>query len=484
MKVALVNINVRSEGPETLVGYMPPYGLLCIAGPLIDAGYRDVSLIDATIENMDTHTTADVVSKSGFDLVLLSSMASTAGTPTTLDIARRIKSLDPNVLIMTGGVHASYMFESIMGDDTAIDFVGRGEGEELCLELVKALSLGTDLLTIKGLVWRRGNELVVNDLRPAIPQDRLNLHRPAWELVSDWSRYVVPMTGERAAVVQFSRGCPFSCTFCGQWDFWARWRHRDVTTFVNELQMLRERYGVTYFFLADENPQSSSQVWYRLLEELRARDMGIHIVLNLRSADIIRDKDRLTLYREAGIVTVDLGAESAIQSRLDSINKQTSLQQNAEAIRLLREHGILSIVQTLVGFPDESTETLSITFERLRQWAPDLLHFYHVTPFPWTADGKKIEPDDILEHDFSNWDYRHQILRLKNLTASELRTLTKMFTFKYNFSNENFLKIMQIEDAYQRESMVNALFLILKNRSKKMSESTLYLPGCTPVSPR
>jgi len=468
-RVAFVNVNVRSEGPETLVGYMPPYGLLCVAGPIIDASFQDVVLVDGAVGNMGITETVEQLNRTGCDVVFLSSMASTAGMPMAGEIAEALKTVNPTVQIATGGVHASYMHSQVMAEYPAIDFIGRGEGEKLGVELITCLTAGDDLSQVSGLVWRRGNEVVVNPLRRPMTNSELSAQRVAWEIVPDWDQYRVPMTGERAAVVQFSRGCPFGCTFCGQWDFWTKWRHRDVDRFVDELAMLRAEFGVTYFFMADENPQTDPGIWYSLLEKLRDRDIGVHLTLNLRATDIIRDREKLQLYREAGIVTVDIGAESALQTRLDQVKKHTSIQENREAVRLLAEAGILSIVQTLVGFPDETEESLMETFAALEEWAPNLLHFYHVTPFPWTADGSALSIDRIAEPDLSKWDYRHQVLRMDRMTTEKLKYMTKSFTFRYNYSTKNFKRIMEIEDPYQRDSMINALHLILLNRSRKLA---------------
>ena len=58
----------------------------------------------------------------------------------------------------------------------------------------------------------------------------LDRYRPGWELV-DWPGYRLFGIG-RSAGMQFSRGCPLTCTYCGQWLFWKKWRHRSPRNFV------------------------------------------------------------------------------------------------------------------------------------------------------------------------------------------------------------------------------------------------------------
>jgi anaerobic magnesium-protoporphyrin IX monomethyl ester cyclase len=469
MKVGLINVNFRSEGPETLMGYMTPLHLLALGGPLIDAGFTDVTLIDAQNDDLDINETIAIILEQKFEIIFISAMAATAASPLVLSITEGVKAVDADVYIVTGGVHASYEYETMMANCPDLDFIGRGEGEQFAVDLVKCLAEKDDLTKVKSLVWRRNNQIMVNEKASKLPD--LDAYRVGWELIEDWSKYRVPMTGELGAVVQFSRGCPFTCTFCGQWDFWVEWRHRSISKFVDDLEMLFHKHGVTYFFFADENPQTLPETWYGLFEEIKARRLEIHMIMNLRVTDIVRDQNQLQLYREAGVVTVDLGVEAAVQDRLEEVNKKTTVNHNARAIQLLRDNGILSIVQTIVGFPDETPERLKLTFERLKEWAPDLLHFYYVTPFPFTTLGSRIVPEDIAEKDLSKWDYRHTIMQLKHMTPVELRKMVKKFTFEYNYNSANFFRILSNPDPYLRQSLINALFLILNNRSQLASTS-------------
>lgn len=467
MKIGLINVNFRSEGPETLMGYMTPLHLLALGGPLIDAGFTDVALIDAQNDDLDINETIAAILDRKFEIVFISAMAATAASPLVLSVMEGVKAINPNVYTVTGGVHASYEYETMMGDNPGLDFIGRGEGEQFAVDLVKCLAEKGDLSKVKSLVWRNNGQIIVNEKASKLPD--LDVYRVGWELIENWSKYRVPMTGELGAVVQFSRGCPFTCTFCGQWDFWVEWRHRSISRFVDDLEMLCHKHGVTYFFFADENPQTLPETWYGLFEEIKARQLEIHMIMNLRVTDIVRDQKQLQLYREAGVVTVDLGVEAVTQDRLEEVNKKTTVNHNARAIQLLRENGILSIVQTIVGFPDETPERLRLTFERLKEWAPDLLHFYYVTPFPFTTLGSRITPEDIAEKDISKWDYRHTIMRLNHMTPDQLRNMVKKFTFEYNFNPKNFFQILNNPNPYLRESLINALFLILKNRSQLAS---------------
>ena len=467
MKIGLINVNFRSEGPETLMGYMTPLHLLALGGPLIDAGFTDVTLIDAQNDDLSIDETTQMIIEQKFDIVFVSAMASTASSPIVLSIMKGVKAINPNVYTVTGGVHATYMYDEMIKTHPELDFICRGEGEQFAVDLVKCLTEKGNFGHVKSLVWREDGKVIVNEKAGKLPN--LDAYRIGWELIENWSKYKVPMTGEIGAVVQFSRGCPFTCTFCGQWDFWVEWRHRSISNFVDDLEMLKTKHGVSYFFFADENPQTLPETWYGLFKEIKKRQIDIHMIMNLRVTDISRDADQLKLYREAGVITIDLGVEATDQDRLQEVNKKTTVDHNARAIELIKDNGMLCIVQTLVGFPDDTPERIKQSFEKLKEWSPDLIHFYHVTPFPFTTLGSTINPNDIAEKDYGKWDYRHTVMKLKTMDPVQLRKMTKQFTFEYNYSKKNLMRIMSNPDPYLRDSMLNALFLILKNRSRKAS---------------
>ena len=73
----------------------------------------------------------------------------------------------------------------------------------------------------------------------------LDAARVGWELIDDWDLYQCWGMG-RSAVVQFSRGCPHQCTYCGQRGFWTKWRYRDAEKAAAEIAWLYREKGVQF----------------------------------------------------------------------------------------------------------------------------------------------------------------------------------------------------------------------------------------------
>src|SRR5262249_42288750 len=147
---------------------------------------------------------------------------STPAHPACVSLLRTLKASFPDVLTVYGGVYPTYHAGKILAREPAVDVVVRGEGEATAVELAAALDAGRPPSDRAGLACRDGGRVVLTPDRP--PLVDLDAYRVGWELIEDWDRYGCFGLG-RAAIVQFSRGCPHRCTYCGQHGFWVRWRH-------------------------------------------------------------------------------------------------------------------------------------------------------------------------------------------------------------------------------------------------------------------
>jgi anaerobic magnesium-protoporphyrin IX monomethyl ester cyclase len=112
----------------------------------------------------------------------------------------------------------------------------------------------------------------------------------------------------------------------------------------------------------------------------------------------------LRFYREAGLVHVSLGTEAAAQLKLDQFNKETKVEENKEAIRLLREADIFTEAQFIVGLDNETPETLEETFQMAWDWQPDLANWSMYTPWPFTPLFQELR-DKVEVFDFSKYNF-------------------------------------------------------------------------------
>ena len=127
-RILLVNPARHFIANEHGLGYLTPLGLVCIGGPLVDAGYT-VKLIDHDAYGWSSQKLVEEVGKFQAEYVLLGHSGSTASHKVAIKTIHEIKSSYPNIKIIYGGVFPSYADQSILRECDDIDFIVRGEGE-------------------------------------------------------------------------------------------------------------------------------------------------------------------------------------------------------------------------------------------------------------------------------------------------------------------------------------------------------------------
>jgi anaerobic magnesium-protoporphyrin IX monomethyl ester cyclase len=378
-------------------------------------------------------------------------------------------------------VHPTYHNQAILSEHPEVDIIVRGEGEATVLELIRALAAATtasegppddentpgststtpsircDLSSVPGIAWRCADDggtpsAVMTTRVSRTPIADLDAHPIGWQLITNWDQYQAFGLG-RAAVVQFSRGCPHTCTYCGQWMFWRHWRHRDVTKFVDELAWLYEQHQVRFFWLADENPTTLKDVWQQVLQEIADRRLPISMCASIRAQDIVRDADILPLYKQAGFVYVLMGVETVTDATLSKIRKGSHVDDAYQAVRLLRQNHIMSIVDYIFGLEDETPRTLWRGLRGLLRYDGDFVNALYLTPHAWTPLGHQLADEPMVETDIWKWDYRHQVLAVKHLTPLQLFIGVKLVEVVYHLHPRRLWRILAAPDRGLRHQL-------------------------------
>lgn len=412
MKITLLNPPHTAIGSRIPGEHLPPLGLLSIGGPLLDDGHA-VQLLDADLHDLRIPAIIAAIAADLPQVVMIGHSGSSAAHDTVLAICRALKALDARITIVYGGVHPTYHWDSILRDCADIDVIVRGEGERTTPLLVRALEAGIPLAGVRGIAYRE-QDTVRHTAAAEVIED-LDQFRVGWELINhaDYSYW----GGKRAVVVQFSRGCPYLCNYCGQRGFWTRWRHRDPVRFARELARLYREHGVELINFADELPTGSRKAWRSFLEALIRENVPLVLVGSTRAGDIVRDKDILHLYKQAGVIRFLLGIETYSEETMAEIRKGGSVSEDREAIRLLRENGILSMATYVIGFQEERDADYWRSYRHLLSYDPDQVQLLYATPHQWTPFYATVEQRRVTQLDRKKWDYKHQVLEAAGVPA-------------------------------------------------------------------
>lgn len=400
---------------------MPPLGLLSIAGPLIDAKYN-VELLDADYSNLTIDEISRKVITIQPNIILMGHSGSTSAQPIINTLSKKFKEIFKDIKIIIGGVFPTYHYKEILEENNAIDFVVRGEGEQVVLDLINAVYNNLNLEDVNGIAFNKNNNII--ETNPAITIQNLDNYRIAWELMNGYD--YTYWGKKKAVVIQFSRGCPYPCTYCGQSLFWKKWRNRDPQKLADEIEMLHNKYGIEAVNFADENPSSNEKEWRRFLEILIEKKLNLILIGSIRADNIVRDENHLHLYKLAGFERLLLGIENYNESILANIKKAASTVEDKRAIELLRKHDILSMATYVIGFGEEKISDFYNSLRQLLSYDPDQVQLVYATPHKWTPYFKEIEDKNIIQLDQSLWDYKHQVIETSNIKPWLVIILVKL----------------------------------------------------------
>lgn len=463
MRVLLINPPHPAIGSRIPREHLPPLGLLAIGGPLLDAGHQ-VRLLDAEFGPMPVNRIVAEAAAYRPDAVLIGHSGSTSGHPSVSRIARGVRTVLPETWIIYGGVFPTYHWPQVMGQEPAVDVIVRGEGEETIVRLMHELETGGRFEDVAGIVFRDaippaprrcpgagGTEGAVRVNAPAPVIRDLDACRIGWELI-DHRRYTY-YGNRRAVVMQFSRGCPHHCSYCGQHGFWRTWRHRDPEKFAGEIARLHREQGVELINLADENPTASREAWRALLEAIIRQNVPVVVIGTTRAGDIVRDADMLHLYRKAGVARLLLGLESTDTQTLQSIRKGSTTAVDRQAIQLMRRHGIISMAAWVAGFAQEKDRDYWRTLRQLISYDPDQIQALYATPHWWTPFAVQQAGARVIQTDLSRWDYKHQVLESVNVPNWRVLLWVKLIEAMCQLRPKSVLRLMAHPDPLFRAGM-------------------------------
>ena len=457
-------------------------GFVYIAGSLRSAGYNPF-IYDAMSQWHGYEEIGKGITDFKPDVV--ATTAFTAEIVDALRVLKLAKDINPAIVTVIGNVHPTFCYEEILREHhTYVDFIVRGEGEETMVELLNAVFANGDLSKVKSIVYRDNGGIVVTPPREFIKD--LDMLPMAWDLI-DWPIYTYkPMDDSVLAIVSSSRGCTQQCSFCSQQLFWQRqWRGRSAENFVNELEYLRDLYGVNVVMISDETPTLSRKRWERILDLKIERGLDTKLLLETRVDDILRDEDIMWKYKKANVDHIYVGVESTSQITLDIFKKNIKAEESKRALDIINEYDIVSETSFVLGMPDDTKESIRNSVELAKYYAPDLAFFLAIAPWPYSDIYPELKPY-IEVWDYSKYNLVEPVVKPKEMTLEELRNelgrasrdfyMHKLLTLDEMSSSKREFMIKVIEliaiDSYLAKSMKGTIPEEIKRLLEKVNIST------------
>ena len=320
-----------------------------------------------------------------------------ANVPEVVDLAKATKARCPQGWIFVGGHSASFIpHELLHHAEGAIDCVVRGEGEAITPRLLEALPDG-QAETLPGVVTVQGMG------PPPLLMDGLDQHFPARDLTRQRHKYFIGVL-DPCASIEFTRGCPWDCTFCSAWTFYGRsYRQSVPEAVVDDLARIQE----PNVFIVDDVTFIHPEHGMAIGREIEKRGIRKQYYLETRCDVLLRNREVFAYWKRLGLLFMFLGIEALDEETLRVHRKRITAEANLEALDVARQLGLIVAIN-IIADPDWDKEH----FRRVREWAasvPEIVHLTVNTPYPGTETWH-TEARQLTSLDYRLFDVQHAVL--------------------------------------------------------------------------
>lgn len=424
-----------------------PLGILSLSAYLKKHGVT-TALIDADYEQIDADSVVKRIISSGTNIVGISTTFPTE--PYVLDLLNKIKTQNPKIKTILGGVHATLCSDELIKKSDSIDVIVRGEGEVALHEVVQELGGDNpDFSKIQGVTFKKENRIISTEERTQI----LNL--------DDYpipDRSILPKdfyNKTKTAYVMTSRGCAYKCKFCASPILWQGCRLRSVNHVMQELHELKYKYGIQHLFFWDDILPIKKQRMIDLCNEMKG---ALSFTWGCYNRAELNDIETFKAMKKGGCLKIKYGVESSNPTFAKLMWKDSVLANIETAVSNTRKAGIFVHNSYQIGLPNETRESIRGTLELSKHLSPDYAYFFLFIPYKGTPMFKDAEPY-IIESDFSKYWLFNSIIKLPTFTHSEL--LRELYNMWYEFYSFKGLDMVTYKEGdIFPEDIVNLIYYV------------------------
>ena len=397
----------------------PSLGLLHLAAEVRQHDWEP-SIVESDIEDLDADGVVERVA--ALDPAYVGITLFTVGVAGSVEIARKLKQRLPGVKVIVGGPHISSMGPETVARFPMFDVAVQGEGEKILVNLLACFEDGDDLADVHGVIYRRGAE----DVRVNPPDKTANvlddLPFPAWDLLPGFPhRYPLAVYDYPAgpvATIAASRGCPFHCKFCDTSTFGARVRYYSPAKVVEQMEHLRDRYGVRHVLFVDDLFLASRKRTTEFCNLVIERNVGMTWSCAARVDTVW--PPLLALMKRAGCWQISFGLETGDAEMLKKMDKVAKLERSEEAVRETAAAGIRVKGLFMLGYPGETRESIERTKAYVGRIPMTIMNLTKFTPYPGSPVYRELYGTNIREDHWAKMNGMNFVWTPDGLDAATL----------------------------------------------------------------
>jgi anaerobic magnesium-protoporphyrin IX monomethyl ester cyclase len=486
---------------EPMLGVAP--GNLALLSACLKKEGFDVKLFDCTIYNQGKETNDDIRIKLGHviktnieelflvkkedihddfvriveeykpDLIGITLIDSTIRFG--LSFIERIK--DKKIPVITGGIGSTLNYKKIL-DSGLVNWVCIGEGEELIVELSKALSEEKDWSTLRNLCYKdKEGNIIKNPLRKLVKLD--DLPCPDFSIY-EYFRFYRPYMEKvvRMLSVDLDRGCPHGCTYCGsptlrktytQNKCGVYYRVKSFDKFFEETKYLIKAHDINFLYIMSETFLTLSLDKLKIFAERYKKEIGLPFHCQSRLDTFTEEKTKLL--DDMGCSSLAVGLEHGSEKiRYEILNKRLTDKQIIDSFKILSKYNIIVTINNMIGFPDETREnvfeTINLNRKVLKNFkARKTINVFTFVPFMGTdlrevcIQKGYIDPNEEIPFHF----LKYSMLDMPSMSKEEIHGLERTVAFYIQLPKSYWPKIKIAEKTDEEgEKMFNELSKLIK----------------------
>ncbi|MCD4652382.1 B12-binding domain-containing radical SAM protein, partial [bacterium] len=336
-------------GDSTYNRNWPPLALLNIASLLRQINV-EVSILDAGTDKTGVEEVAEIAQT--FDQVFITSASLDRWQCPNLNLEPFIKTVFhlKNVCssIYLMGTHGSVRSREVL-EKTGVSAIIRNEPEMTVVDICKGIPLDK----IAGLTFYRDGEIIETPDRELMDMRKLPV--PAYDLI-DISKYQYEVLGDRFALLEASRGCPFDCMFCVKNMYGKGFRKKTIDQFIREIDYIVDEVGAKTAYFIDLEFTVNHKLAEAISRHLIDRGCPLSWCVQTRADSV--DEPLLKLMREAGCKIVHFGVETGSEKIRQTLNKGITFKQIEDGLSAAREAGMQSVCFFMFGLPGETLQDM------------------------------------------------------------------------------------------------------------------------------
>ncbi|MBN1996843.1 B12-binding domain-containing radical SAM protein [candidate division KSB1 bacterium] len=415
----IVFIEPKSPNLHIFSQFLLPRLGVFILGAIVKEYGWDAEVIVEQSQKIDFENIANV------DMIGISTITPTA--PRAYAIADKIRAL--GIPVIMGGPHVTFLPDEALEH---ADYVIRGEAEEALISFIETWENGKDFSQVPNLSYQTDGKTLHNPMKPLSRSLDENPF-PDFSL----SQYVRnKIIGKTTIPVQTSRGCPFHCSFCSVTGMFGNaYRFRSTENIIEELYRYNHKKHSIFFY--DDNFTANRRRAKALLRRMIEEKFKFRWSTQVR-VDIAKDPELVWLMKKAGCHTVYIGMESVNPQSLKSMKKQQTVDEMAQAVKVLHRQGIRIHGMFVYGFDEDDWHTVKETVRFAKRAKLSSTQFLILTPLPGSKFYNQVTRENRIQfHDWALYDAHHAVFMPKRLSLFELQRAQI-------FSHSKFYSLVQV----------------------------------------